>query len=255
MRITLLLILCLSLFSCATAQQVANQSSSTEIYSPFGSIKKNQTVVLLHGLNRTSRSMSPMAKMLSAQGYRVCNINYPSRYFPVKTLAVDFVLPKINDCVGQQEKVHFVSHSLGGIIVRSLDTELKKFNTGHFVMLSPPNQGSEAVDKFSKVWGFKRMAGPAGASLGTGADSVPNNLPAPSMPFGIIAAKHSNSPMSWLIPGDDDGKVTLERMQLESMQDFIVISNTHSFMMRDRETIQQVLYFLEYGEFLKISNE
>ena len=254
LRFLFLILLCIIFSACATAQQAASQSSQLEL-SPPQNKSKYETVVLLHGLNRTSRSMSPMAKMLSAQGYRVCNINYPSRYFPVKTLAVDFVLPKINDCVGQQEKVHFVSHSLGGIIVRSLDTELKKFNTGHFVMLSPPNQGSEAVDKFSKVWGFKRMAGPAGASLGTGADSVPNNLPAPSMPFGIIAAKHSNSPMSWLIPGDDDGKVTLERMQLESMQDFIVISNTHSFMMRDRETIQQVLYFLEYGEFLKISNE
>lgn len=249
MRLTLLLIICLSLSGCATAQQAANQTSSIEKYSPQKANRKNQTIILLHGLNRTSRSMGPMAKKLSAQGYKVCSIGYPSRYFTVKKLATDYVLPKINDCVNPQEKVHFVSHSLGGIIVRSLDSELIKFNTGRFVMLSPPNQGSEAVDKLANVWGFKSMAGPAGASLGTDDHSVPNTLPAPSMPFGVIAAKYSNSPMSWLIPGDDDGKVTLESMQLEEMQDFFIIKNTHSFMMRDKETIQQVVHFLQNGFF------
>ncbi len=243
-------IVCIFLSACASTQQAASQTSQLDLSIP--TVDHNtQTVVLLHGLNRTSRSMKPMAKELAANGYKVCNIDYPSRYFPVKTLAVDFVLPKINDCVGQQEKVHFVSHSLGGIVIRSLDSELKKFNTGNFVMLSPPNQGSEAVDRLSNIWGFKRMAGPAGASLGTGADSVANNVPIPSMPFGIIAAKYSNSPMSWLIPGDDDGKVTLKRMQLEQMQDFFIVKNTHSFMMRDKDTIHQVLYFLQNGFFEK----
>ena len=202
--------------------------------------------------NECSRSMRPMAQALKAEGYTVCNISYPSRYFTVKKLARDFVLPKIQECAADTQKLSFVTHSLGGIVIRNLDEELKKFALGRMVMLSPPNQGSEAVDKLSNVWGFEAMAGPAGASLGTNPESVPNNLPAPSMPFGIIAAKYSNSPMSWLIPGDDDGKVTLERMQLETMQDFITISNTHSFMMRDKETIQHVIHFLQNGFFNKL---
>ena len=251
MRVLLLIFLCFSLSACATAQQAANQTSSLEQYSPDKNQSKKQTVVLLHGLNRTSRSMRPMAKVLQAQGYQVCSIDYPSRYFVVDELAQNYVLPKIKECAVDNQKIHFVTHSLGGIIIRSLDSELKEFNTGSFVMLSPPNQGSEAVDKLSNIWGFKSLAGPAGASLGTGVDSVPNNVPIPTMPFGIIAAKYSNSPMSWLIPGDDDGKVTLERMQLESMQDFIAISNTHSFMMRSNEVIRQVMYFIEHASFIK----
>jgi len=252
MRIKLLLASCLSLCACATAQQAANQVSTLEETPALEQKNKNQTVVLLHGLNRTSRSMRPIAKALQAEGYRVCNIDYPSRYFTVKKLASNYVLPKIEECTSQDtQKLNFVTHSLGGIIVRSLDSELKRFPVGNFVMLSPPNQGSEAVDKLVNIWGFKTLAGPAGASLGTDFNSVPNTTPIPSMPFGVIGAKYSNSPMSWLIPGDDDGKVTLKRMQLESMQDFITVSNTHSFMMRDSEVISQVVYFLENTNFQK----
>lgn len=253
MRVVLLIFLCFSLSACATAQQAANQTSSLEQFSPEKNQSNKQTVVLIHGLNRTSRSMRSMAKALQIEGYKVCNIGYPSRYFNVRKLAEDFVLPRIKECAQLEHKLNFVSHSLGGILIRSLDSQLKEFSTGRFVMLSPPNQGSEAVDKLAKVWGFKNLAGPAGSSLGTATGSVPNTIPIPSMPFGVIAAKYSNSPMSWLLPGDDDGKVTLERMQLEQMQDFLVINNTHSFMMRDKETIQQAIHFLQNGFFIKAS--
>ena len=249
MRIVLLIFLCFSLSACVTAQQAVNQTSSFEQYSPNKNQSKNQTVVLLHGLSRTSRSMRTMAKALQVEGYKVCNIDYPSRYFKVKKLAEAYVFPKINECVQQNQTVHFVSHSLGGIIIRSLDKELQDYTTGRFVMLSPPNQGSEAVDKLSNIWGFKTLAGPAGASLGTGSDSVPNTLPIPSITFGIIAATHSNSPMSWIIPGDDDGKVTLKRMRLQGMSDYLEANTTHSFMMSNKQVIHATIEFLQNGKF------
>jgi len=208
MRNIVLLFLLANLLACATAQQSANQSS--------------------HGLNRTSRSMRTMAKSLQTQGYKVCNIDYPSRYFSVEKLANEYVLPKIEECVDKEQTLHFVTHSLGGIIIRALDEQLKEFKAGRFVMLSPPNQGSEAVDKLQNVWGFKSFAGPAGSSLTTKPTSVPNTLPLPSMSFAIIAATRSNSPLSWIIPGDDDGKVTLERMRLQGMSDYLEVSTTHS---------------------------
>jgi len=238
----------LFLCACVTTQQAANQNSKVEILEPENQIT-NQTVVLLHGLSRTSRSMRPMANALQSRGYKVCNINYPSRYFSVKKLASHYVLPRIKDCIGKAKTTHFVTHSLGGIIIRQLDTELQDYSVGKIVMLSPPNQGSEAVDVFSKVWGFETITGPAGSSLGTDENSVPNSFPIPSIPFGIIAAKYSNSFMSWLIPGDDDGKVALKRMKLKGMKDFIVTKNTHSFMMRDPKVIDQVEYFLQHANF------
>ncbi|MBT8143039.1 MAG: alpha/beta hydrolase [Gammaproteobacteria bacterium] len=236
--------------ACATAQQVANQQSSLHQYRPLPDLDNQETVVLLHGLNRTARSMRPLASSLQANGYSVCNIDYPSRYFELNVLAMEYVLPRIRNCVTDPSGVlHFVTHSMGGMLVRSLDAHLSEFTTGHLVMLSPPNKGSEVVDVFAHNRLFMQSAGPAGSRLGTDPDSLPSTLPQPSMPFGVIAAKHSNSAMSWVLPGDDDGKVTLENMKLESMQDFIVIGNTHSFMMRDADAIRQVLHFLRQGKF------
>ena len=242
----------LILSGCSTVQQAASQRSKVEIFTPLPVTSKNQSVILLHGLNRNSRSMHKLAKALSDDGYYVCSIDYPSRYFAVKTLATKFVLPKIHGCINEKvEAVNFVTHSLGGIIIRQLDEELKVFPSGKLVMLSPPNQGSEAVDRLSNTKAFQQMAGPAGNELGTSNESLAQTLPAPSMPFGVIAARHSNSPMSFLIPGDDDGKVSIERMQLPEMADFIIVDSTHSFMMRNRETIRQVIYFLKQGSFEK----
>ena len=249
MRLIILVSLCSILFACSTAQQVANQTSTLESFNPSKSLGNNQTVVLLHGLSRTSRSLRPMAKALQAEGYKVCNIDYPSRYFTVKKLAIDFVLPRIKECASGEQKLNFVTHSLGGIIVRSLNMELEEFPVGRVVMLSPPNQGSEAVDLLSNAWGFNTLAGPAGASLGTDENSVANTLPIPFMPFGIIAATSSNSPMSWIIPGDDDGKVTLERMRLQGMSDYLEVKTTHSFMMTNKQVIQATIDFLQTEKF------
>ena len=235
---------------CSTFQQAASQRSKVEIFTPLPDTSKNQSVILLHGLNRNSRSMYKLAKALSDAGYDVCSIDYPSRYFDVKTLASNYILPKIEACINDNVmSVNFVTHSLGGIIVRQLDEELKAFPSGKLVMLSPPNQGSEAVDKLSNIRAFQQMAGPAGNELGTSNESLAQKLPSPSMPFGVIAARHSNSPMSFLIPGDDDGKVSIERMQLPEMSDFVVVNSTHSFMMRNTQTIEHILFFLKNTSF------
>lgn len=238
------------LTGCITSQSIANQKSTLIEFKPDAAYGKYETVVLLHGLNRTSRSMRPLAQALSNAGYTVCSIKYPSRYFSVAELADKFVWPKIEKCVDDETKsVNFVTHSLGGILVRYLDKSIRQYPQGKLVMLSPPNQGSVAVDRLQNSWFFQQMAGPVGNDLGTEAESLPNTLPVPSMPFGVIAAVHSNSAMSFIIPGDDDGKVSLLNMQLDGMSDFITVNSTHSFMMGNSDTIKYVLNFLHFGKF------
>lgn len=249
-RILILYFIFFALSGCASTQQAASQVSTLETVSPDTAARNNQTVILLHGLNRSARSMRKMSMALAADGYDVCSINYPSRYFTVATLANEYVLPKINACVSTTtEAVNFVTHSMGGIIVRQLDEDLKFYPQGRIVMLSPPNQGSEVVDRMSNTWYFQQLAGPAGNELGTTEAGLPKSLPKPTMPFAVIAARHSNSAMSFIIPGDDDGKVSLQNMQLDNMEEFIIVNSTHSFMMGNAQTIQYVLHFLKNGCF------
>ncbi len=210
-------------------------------------------VILLHGLCRSGRSMIPMGQALTHAGYQVVNVEYPSRSRSIEKLSEDAIGVAVSDCESKgAEKIDFVTHSLGGILVRSYLSRHKIPNLGRVVMLGPPNQGSEVVDQLGSWWLFKIINGPAGNELGTGKDSTPNRLGPANFCVGIIAGNHSiNWINSWLIPGPDDGKVSVERTKLAGMTDHVVIPATHPFLMRNRTAIRQTIYFLRNGRFEK----
>lgn len=210
-----------------------------------------EEVILLHGLCRTSRSMANMERALSAAGYTVRNVNYPSRSAPIQELADDAIGRAIDDCQKDgATRIDFVTHSLGGILVRSYLARHPLPSLGRVVMLGPPNQGSEIVDRLGGLFLFKWINGPAGNELGTDSNSVPNLLGQAKFPVGIIAGDRSiNWINSLLIPGRDDGKVSVERTKLAGMSDHIVIHATHPFIMRNREAIEQTIQFLSTGRF------
>lgn len=219
-----------------------------------GQASESELVVLLHGLARSPDSMEKMKHSLEEEGYEVCNLGYPSTEQSIEELAVDQVLPAIHACKGPQpRRMHFVTHSLGGIIVRQLhaisagDAELV---FGRVVMLGPPNGGSEVVDKLSGMPPFQWINGPAGQQLGTDPDAVPVRLGATELEVGVIAGNRSiNLILSMLIPGDDDGKVSIDNARLEGMKDFIVLPVSHPFLMKDEDVIRQTINFLEAGAF------
>ena len=131
-------------------------------------MQSNEIVILLHGLNRTHRSFSKMEEVLTGKGYTVININYPSQQFSIENLVNDYVAPIISACKTQSSaKIHFVTHSMGGILLRYYLRHHTIENLGNVVMLGPPNQGSEVVDKLKNIPGFKLLNGPAGQQLGT----------------------------------------------------------------------------------------
>ena len=210
-----------------------------------------EEVILLHGLCRTSRSMVKMERALTDAGFKVRNLDYPSRTAPVQKLADDAIGKAVADC--QQSgatKIDFVTHSLGGILVRSYLARHSIPSLGRVVMLAPPNQGSEVVDNLGWFFLFKKINGPAGNELGTHKNSTPNKLGAATFPVGIIAGDRSiNWINSLLIHGRDDGKVSMEKTKLAGMSDHTVIHTSHPFIMRNREAIRQTIQFLRTGNF------
>jgi pimeloyl-ACP methyl ester carboxylesterase len=209
-------------------------------------------VILLHGLCRSSASMEQMQSALTDAGYVVHNLDYPSRTAPIAQLADDTIAPALATCHAQgAEKIHFVTHSLGGLLVRSYFSRHPPGATlGRVVMLGPPNQGSEVADKLGDWALYRWINGPAGQQLGTAAGAIPQQLGAPAFPVGIIAGNHSiNWINSLMLPGSDDGKVSVEKTKLAGMTDHLVLPATHPYLMKNRQVIAQAMAFLQNGRF------
>ncbi|MDY6974216.1 MAG: alpha/beta hydrolase [Thermodesulfobacteriota bacterium] len=213
-------------------------------------------VVLLHGLARTKKSLLKLEQSLGSRGFQVVNIGYPSRKKNIETLAEETIKEACNQCRNAATtKIHFVTHSMGGLLVRYFLAHNKIPELGRVVMLSPPNQGSEIVDKLKGTQIFKWINGPAGQQLGTGKTSLPVSLGPPDYVVGIIIGDRSINPiLSLLIPGADDGKVSVENAKLEGMKDFLVVHKTHPFIMDDYEVIKQIIFFIKKGMFEKNEN-
>ena len=218
------------------------------LWSTFST--SEECVVLLHGMARSDSSMNKMQEKLQKSGYSVVNFDYPSTQYNIENIARNYLPKAVAQC-NQNITINFVTHSLGGIVLRQYlsDTELQLL--GRVVMLGPPNKGSEVVDKLKNIPGFELINGPSGLELGTDKTSVPNSLGPVTYPVGIIAGSSTVNPiLSLMLPNPDDGKVSAESTKVKGMADHIIMPVSHTFMMRNNEVIRQVTTFLKTGKFL-----
>lgn len=210
-------------------------------------VKKQETVVLLHGLARSAKAMNKLEKKLNAEGYTVINHDYPSTSATIEELTAD-IFQTLEPEIADAETVHFVTHSMGGLILREHLENRKLPNLGRVVMLAPPSRGSEVTDKLGGVFLYKWINGPAGDQLGT--NGHPLRLKAPDFELGIIAGDRSINPiLSMLILGPDDGKVAVARVRPAVYSDYLQLHTTHATMMWNRTVIKQTVHFLQNGRF------
>lgn len=211
--------------------------------------------MLLHGLGRSAMSMSVLEYRLKKMGFRVRSHGYPSTRVSISQHAscLDDILSSTE--VLESEAVHFVTHSLGGIILRKLLQDRPVDNLGRVVMLAPPNQGSEIVDKLRPWPLYRWVMGPSGQELGTDAQSVPKNLGKVDFELGVITGEVNRSLLGALfLSSPNDGKVTVEGARVEGMQDFLVVPHSHSFIMNSEHVANQVVHFLQNGKFKTVSD-
>lgn len=199
--------------------------------------------------------MRPIEKALKQQNYTVLNIGYPSRSTTIAKLAQG-VRQQLQDFPHfEQFTVHFVTHSMGGLVVRALLAEQPLENAKRIVMLGPPNQGSEVADYFKNFRLFNAFYGPALHEMTTHqAKALPLQEVPSRYQVGIIAGNFTIDPICYFIlPSKNDGKVTIESTKLTGMTDHIVLPASHSFMMYNHQVIKQIGHFLAEGFFLPAS--
>jgi triacylglycerol lipase len=211
------------------------------------------TVVLLHGLGRSHRSLGGLERFIARLGYETWSRSYPSRRSSIAELAAT-VAGRIRIEVGDRPVIG-VSHSMGGILARHMADAL---DWRGLVMLAPPNQGSRVAAALGGNPMFRWLFGPAGVELGAALRAEP--WPPPPLPFAVIAGtvgpSLGNAP-SWLVgalglmPSGEphDGTVTVAETRLPGMGDFAEVPASHTWLMNHPATRELVRRFLAHGDF------
>lgn len=212
------------------------------------------TVLLIHGLGRTSLSMLPMAWGLQRQGFETHVLDYRSRRQSIHFLVEHALAPRV-DALSRRGTVHFVTHSLGGVLVRALAAERydadAPLDGSRAVMLAPPHAGSEVADLLRQRQPFKRVLGPTLQELGTDADSTPLALgPVRGIDAGVIAGDLRQPPFRRAFDGAHDGLVSVASAHApDGLADRLVVRAGHTFPMASPEVIRQTTHFLRHGCF------
>ena len=213
---------------------------------------EQETVVLIHGLGRSAVSMWLMEVRIEKAGYDVIAVDYPS-LGTTPDEVINIVAAQIDACCRDKSKVHFVGHSLGGLLIRAYFSETDPAalsdRMGQVVMIGTPNAGSAMVDYFRDSW-WLPLLGETTLSLGTTANGLPGQLPPPPFKAGIIAGSNGMWISDAIFEEANDGLVTVASTRLPNMADFIEIDVSHSMMRYDHEVAEQTIAFLKTGRFL-----
>jgi len=238
MRLFIALLFCFILSAPVAAQQADAAAQNRDL------------VVALHGIARSASSMATFAKRLEARGFEVLNLDYASTSYVLEDL-VEKIHPEIALFLKEHpgRTVHFAGYSMGGLLIRAYLAKYRPENLGRVIMLGTPNHGSEVADFLRENWAYRKFYGPAGQQLTTDQDYMAR-FGKPDYAFAVIAGDRSIDPVSSkLIPGDDDGKVSIQSTHLEGEQDHIILHTNHLAMPENFAVAVEAAHYLRYGFF------
>jgi pimeloyl-ACP methyl ester carboxylesterase len=206
-------------------------------------------VLLVHGILRSTGTFSALERALIGTGFDAVAISYPSGRSTIEEHAEG--LARLLDRQEGTETVSFVTHSMGGLVVRHLlarDGEWKRRIEVHrIVLIAPPNRGSAIARLLKDIPAYRLIYGKAGQQL---TPAEVSRAPGLKHPFAIIAGgKGDGRGFNPLLPGDDDGTVGLAETRLEGAADFLVVPEIHALISNHRETIRATIDFLKHGKF------
>jgi pimeloyl-ACP methyl ester carboxylesterase len=208
-------------------------------------------VVLLHGISRTALSFRKMQLALERAGFTTLNLDYLSRSKALEALAEDIhpAIQRFADSI--DTSVHFVGHSMGGLLARVYIARHRPKHLGRVVMLGTPNGGSEIADRLKNFGAFRAFFGPAGQQLGTQRSAVDDAmLPPIDYSVGVIAGNRSIDPVAGtMLPKPHDGRVSVANTRLDGMADHIIVEASHPWLVRNGLAIEQTITFVRDGQF------
>jgi pimeloyl-ACP methyl ester carboxylesterase len=209
-------------------------------------------VILIHGLGRSPRTMLGLQWWLIRAGFTVLTVAYPSRRISVAVAVNDYINPALASLrLEPGDKVHFVTHSLGGIVFRAWAAQREvDFPLGRAVMLAPPNRGSEIMDHLARQLWFRLLLGPVVDELGSGENSTPNQLgPVPPETAVIMGRSSLITLFHHLLGPDSDGIVTVAGGHVAGESAFHVVEVDHALIMWRPAVLRLVTRFLSTGSF------
>jgi pimeloyl-ACP methyl ester carboxylesterase len=216
---------------------------------PLGAMS-GEAVILIHGMARSSKSMHKLRRHLELEreGFRTFSFTYPSTKVDIAQSAE--YLHSVIESLDGIDRIHFVVHSMGGLVVRAWLANHSDPRIGRMVMIATPNQGADLADRFRRNMLFRAVFGPAGQQLTRDPEGFVAGLPVPEFEFGVIAGgRGTEAGYNPLIPGDDDGTVSVECTRLPGAADFALIDRLHTFLITDPEARAYTVRFLKEGRF------
>lgn len=205
-------------------------------------------VVLLHGLWRSKWSMAWPLYRIRRAGFSAVAMTYPSRSASIEGLS-GYVAEHLPETSGG--RIHFVTHSLGGLVVRHLARTRQAVPVGRVVMIGPPNQGSRLARHLARSRAMRRLAGPIGPLLASPPEEVARVLGPVGFELGVIAGDVPRSVLAGWLAGPSDGRLLIPETQIEGMRDFVAVRRGHALLMNDTRTIDQTIHFLRHGTFAR----